>query len=356
MGLIKLEINNVGKLEDAITQNQINKLRRQFQSSNINIILGAAFSYGVVELLGNIETDLYTAEYIDKDESKVIEIKKRFFNQSIIPLIDKEKIKVGESERIKFITLLNKIIDNRQSSILHKIINIFTTNYDHLLEIALEKSSSEYVDGFSGKLRPMFSTSNYGMIYSRQTSISSMTSEIVTFNLYKLHGSLNWYLDDNNIFACDIVSRIKKLNSTIGNDNDFINEYNKLAIVNPSKSKLNKTVIDVNYYDQLRMLSNEMEKNNSILISFGFSFNDEHIRQITYRFLKGNPTLNLIILSFDEESTITFNAHFGLYSNVSIIQLVSTVKNEDGSIIENFENFTLERLNIILEEIYNGTK
>lgn len=356
MELIKLEINSVGKPEDTITQIQINKLRRQFQSSNINIILGAAFSFGVVELLGSIESELYIAEYVDKDETKVMEIKKSFFNQSILPLADIEKIKVGESERVRFISLLNKIIENRQSSIIHKIINLFTTNYDHLLEIALEKSSSEYVDGFSGKLQPMFSTSNYGMIYSRQTSISSMTSEIVTFNLYKLHGSLNWYLDENNIFSCDIVSRIKKINSTIDVDSDFINEYNKLAIVNPSKSKLNKTVLDVNYYDQLRILSNEMEKNNSILISFGFSFNDEHIRHITYRFLKGNPTLNLIILSFNEESTINYKAHFGTFSNVSIIQLVSIVKNENGSTIEVLENFTLERLNVILEEIYNGTK
>ena len=58
MELIKLEINSVGKPEDTITQIQINKLRRQFQSSNINIILGAAFSFGVVELLGSIESKL----------------------------------------------------------------------------------------------------------------------------------------------------------------------------------------------------------------------------------------------------------------------------------------------------------
>ena len=356
MELIKLEINNISKREDTETQNQINKLRRQFQSSNINIILGAAFSFGVVELLGSIESDLYNAEYIDKDESKVIEIKKSFFTQSILPLLDKEKIKIGVSDRIKFVSLLNKIIDNRQSSILHKIINLYTTNYDFLVEIALEKSSSEYVDGFSGKLNPMFSTSNYGIVYSRQTSISSMTSEIVTFNLYKLHGSLNWDLEENNIFACDISSKINKIYSAISNDFDFINEYNKLAIINPTKSKLNKTVLDVNYYDQLRMLSNEMEKNNSILISFGFSYNDEHIRQITYRFLKGNPTLNLIILSFDEESTNNFKHHFDSYSNVTIIQLISRVYQENDSIVETIENFTLDRVNEILEEIYNGTK
>lgn len=356
MNLINLNINNVGKSEDTTTQIQINKLRRQFQSSNINVILGAGFSYGVVGLLGNIENQLYTAEYIEEDEQKVTALKKDFFQQSILPLIDTTKTIIGESERIKFLSLLGKIVDNRQSSILHKIVNLYTTNYDLLLETALEKSYSEYVDGFSGKLRPVFSTANYGMIFSRQTSISSMTSEIVTFNLYKLHGSLNWQVDHADIVACDHLSKIQQINSAINDDTDFINEYDKLAIVNPTKAKLNKTVLDVNYYDQLRMLSNEMEKSNTILLAFGFSFNDEHIRQMTYRFLKGNPTLNLIILSFNEESTNNFKKNFDTYSNVTVIQLISEDKADDCSASVIVEDFTLERTNAILEEIYNGTK
>lgn len=356
MNLINLNINNVGKSEDTITQVQINKLRRQFQSSNINVILGAGFSYGVVGLLGNIENELYTAEYIDEDEQKVAALKKSFFQQSILPLIDTTKTTVGESERISFLSLLGKIVDNRQSAILHKIVNLYTTNYDLLLETALEKSHSEYVDGFSGKLRPVFSTANYGMLFSRQTSISSMTSEIVTFNLYKIHGSLTWQVDQADIVACNHLTRIQEINSAINDDTDFINEYDKLAIVNPTKAKLNKTVLDVNYYDQLRMLSNEMEKSNTILLAFGFSFNDEHIRQMTYRFLKGNPTLNLIILSFNEESTNNFKKHFDTYSNVTVIQLVSEDKADDGSASVIVEDFTLERTNVIFEEIYNGTK
>lgn len=77
---------------------------------------------------------------------------------------------------------------------------------------------------------------------------------------------------------------------------------------------------------------------------------------MTYRFLKGNPTLNLIILSFNEESTNNFKKHFDTYSNVTVIQLVSEDKADDGSNTVIDEDFTLERTNAILEEIYNGTK
>lgn len=356
MNLFYMNIDNIRKPEDVITHTQINKLRRQFQSSNINIILGAGFSYGVVGLLENIEEELYNAEYTNKDQLKVIDLKKKFFKQCILPLIDQTKVRIGESDRVRFISLLGRILENRQSSILHKIVNLYTTNYDLLLENALEKSHFDYVDGFSGKLKPVFSTANYGLLYSRQTSVSSMTSEIVTFNLYKLHGSLNWQLDNDDIIACDHVTKIKHINSVIDDKNAFIEEYSKLSIVNPTKAKLNETVLDVNYYDQLRMFSNEMEKNNTILLSFGFSFNDEHIRQMTFRFLKGNPTLNLIVLSFNEDSLEKYRKYFDTFSNVTVVQLISNVKENEKSDKLRNENFTLEHVNSILEEIYNGTK
>ena len=52
----------------------------------------------------------------------------------------------------------------RETSIVHKIINIFTTNYDNLIEKALEKNHIDYFDGFSGRINPKFSTANYGKL------------------------------------------------------------------------------------------------------------------------------------------------------------------------------------------------
>lgn len=356
MNLINLNLDSIGQEEDNETRSYINNLRRQFQSSNLNIILGAGFSCDVVGLLANIEEELYDAEYININYEKVTRIKKKFFKNSILPLKDAINTSIGEINRILFLTHLSKIVNNRQSSILHKIVNLFTTNYDLLLETAFEKSHLEYVDGFSGKLRPMFSTANYGMIFSRQTSISSMTSEIVTFNLYKMHGSLNWEVENGNVVFCDFISKINQINATLKSNDEFNINYDELAIVNPTKAKLKQTVLDVNYYDQLRMFSNEMEKNNTILLSFGFSFNDEHIRQMTYRFLKGNPTLSLIILSFDAEATKSFKNYFETYSNVTILQLISESEDVHGSVRVNVEDFTLDHANKILEEIYDGTK
>ncbi len=352
MKTVQLFYENLSKPEDQETQSQINRLRKQLQSSNINIILGAGFSCSVVRLLGDIEEKMCKAELMQG--KKLQKLQKEFFTNSILPLTDRSKTIVGETERVEFLSLLGKILSNRQSSILHKIVNIFTTNYDLLIETAFEKGGFDYIDGFSGKLRPAFSTANYGMIFSRQTSISSKTSEVVTFNLYKVHGSLNWHNDGDNIYYSDHIAKINKLKNEIDSE-EFSNLYrNELAIINPTKGKLNTTVLDVNYYDQLRMYCNELEKSNTILISFGFSFNDEHIRQMTLRSLKGNPTLNLIIFSYNGNATKNYEEIFKFCENVTIIQLIEMPIEENSEI--RILELTQQRLNYIFREIYDGTK
>ena len=347
-----MKIINIAKANDTNNKDrelQIVNFRKQFQSCNINLLLGAGFSCSVTEVLGNIEREISIAEE-NEDNAKVIKLKKSFFTKSILPTIDEEKVKIGESERIRFLCTIKKIIDNRQSSILHKIVNVFTTNYDLLIESALEKSNIEYTDGFSGKIAPKFSTSNYGIILSKQTSISSMTSEMATFNVYKVHGSLNWLCKGENIYRVDPTGLITSINSKIDSD-EFGEYYDKLAIVNPSKNKLKQTVLNVNYYDQLRLYCNELEKNNTILISFGFSFADEHILQMTKRALASNPTLSLLIVSYNEESTMGYKKEFNDFSNVSLFQLTKKENDTDITI-----PFIQTELNNILEEVYNGTK
>lgn len=350
MKIINIVKSNIGNVADVTFQSQINTLKRQFQSSNINVLLGAGFSFGVAQLLGDIENRLVIAEFVDEDKDEVLKIEKEFFEKSILPMADPQKIKVGEGERIRFFAIIKKIVENRQSSILHKIVNVYTTNYDLLIETAFEKNHIDYVDGFSGKIKPTFSTANYGMIFSRQTSISSMTSEVVTFNLYKVHGSLNWKCEGSEIYCCDHVESIKNIEAHLSAE-DFDSYYSSLQIINPTKEKFKQTVLNANYYDQLRMYCNELEKSNTILLAFGFSFADEHILQMTKRSLKGNPTFSLIIFSFNEESTQKYKAFFEDYSNVFVYQLVE----KDGDDLTVLK-FTQDEINNLLEEVYNGTK
>ena len=74
----------------------------------------------------------------------------------------------------------------------------------------------------------------------------------------------------------------------------------------------------------LRYMSYELEAENSILITFGFSFADEHIRHLVQRSLS-NPKLQVYVCCFDEVELNSMKAMFEEYSNVSYVCLDSVL-------------------------------
>ena len=270
-------------------------------------------------------------------------------------------------EKTTFIKYLSNIISLRETATVHKMINIFTTNYDNLIETVLETNQIDYFDGFSGRIRPKFSTANYGKLICKQTEMTGRISEITSVNLFKIHGSLFWKEIGDDIIFEDFTDKIKLLedkikplendsnetstdsNQTLTDEQtEFLNTYNKLCIINPESNKFKSTVMNSNYYDQIRMFANELERQNTILITFGFSFADEHILQIVKRALSSNQTLTLLLFPYNDDDLKKFEKMFKSYNNV----LCYCKKTDDVKV----ENFELSDLNKLLEEINDGIK
>lgn len=289
-------------------------LQRVFSSSNINLLLGSAFSLPYLQTLSDIEKKLSDAIQ-SEDRNKEYNVKRDFFLKSIFPIMKVNFKDDDFNKKIILIKTLSDIVELRETSVVHKIINIFTTNYDNFIETALEKSHIDYFDGFSGRIDPSFSTANYGKIICKQTELTGRISESVSINLYKLHGSLYWKQQKDKIIFEDYKKRIEEI-SQCYNKEEFLKKYNKLAIVNPEKTKFNSTVMNSNYYDQIRMFANELERKNTILISFGFSFADEHIMQIISRSLSANPTLTLLLFPYCQNDLKKFTDLFEFNNNV----------------------------------------
>lgn len=345
------------------------EFKRSIESSNINFILGAGFSHGIVDTLGDTEKILESI-HINNEKNKYTIIEAyifwKFFKTSIKPLVDNicdSKL----SQQFEFTKLWNEVINNRESAVINKQINIFTTNYDVVLEYAFENTFIEYNDGFKGRIDPYFSTTNFNRLYFERGLFTNRSIEISIFNLLKLHGSVTWKIENNNnprivyneyrssindfynkykefftienkeifdyieatlssvknsLYNKEIFENIIK-EDIIGIDDEcmeFIDDYkNTFKIVNPTKQKFNDTLMDKNYYELMRIYCNELERNNTVLIAFGFSFEDEHIREMTLRAL-GNPSLTLIIFSFCKKDTKQYNQFFNKYDNVWIVQ------------------------------------
>lgn len=332
-----------------MNQNMLKDIKDVVQDCNINFLIGSGLSSPYLELLGNIEallTELESGPLADEEKKLVrVSLYKRYFDgvisKNISILNDNADADSILSQYKDFLKSLNRILLKRKSTILAKQINLFTTNIDIFLEKALERTGMEWNDGFNGRFRPVFSLSNFKKALFKKSLHYDNTSELPVFNLLKLHGSLTWKLESPHgisfSYDLELVRNIGGLVLPAGQLLDiregdtiemlieqckgkecgpsfakFLDSYEKLLIVNPTKEKFKQTVLQQTYYEMLRIYANELEKENTVLFVMGFSFADEHIREITVRAANSNPTLIIYVISYDKAAKEEIESRLGM--------------------------------------------
>lgn len=149
-------------------------------------------------------------------------------------------------------------------------IEIFTPNYDLLMEESLEIIGIPYFDGFSGGFEPFFdpvSISNNDDLPSRWA------------RLWKLHGSLGWAVNERS----GVIIRGKGRDST------------ELIYPDHRKYDLIQKQPYTALFDHLRHF---LSKPDTLLLSCGFSFNDAHITAVIDEALAANPAGSLFAFQF----------------------------------------------------------
>lgn len=348
---------------------KVENIKEFIQPANINFLVGSGLSRPYLSALGNIETLLTELNSLNEAQSSNLynlikgSIYKEYFLKVIKPNLSAEKednelsgeCSLVNDNYVKFLKTFNQIVHNRGGSILSKQINIYTTNIDTFFENAAEQSKVEFNDGFIGSVTPTYDEGNFNKSYLKNSVHFQNVTELPVFNLLKMHGSINWnstnkaqifndtklklvtkislaldsvhdvpFLDINDEPFDELLSEAETLLSSnpmrVGQRlKSFFEEYEKLIMVNPTKRKFSETVLDMHFYELMRMYSNSLEKENSILFVMGFSFADEHIFNITKRAIRANPTLLLIIFAYSDSAAAGYLHKFGEISNVKII-------------------------------------
>lgn len=369
----------------------MSKIQERLSGKNINFLIGSGASVPFYKTL-NLGDDKPTLEEL-LSSSQISEINKKaiyyyYFTDWIKPM--KEFIYENVDKDVRgnyetFINILLFILDTSGNEN-PKRANIFTTNYDLLFEYTFEKilkkrSNCYFNDGSRGFINRTLSPQSYNLNVSEMGYYNNYKKEVSTINLLKMHGSVNWSKSENQIrvsyendlkhikvipdldstdFVTQLVSKIKnkndlssfndtlsKLTSSIETEiNDFYEQYKELAIINPNKWKFYETVFEQHYYQIIRNFSYELEKPNTVLIVFGFSFADEHIEEIFKRSMS-NPTLEIIIICFKEQDRTKLEDKFGKAEN--IFYYPTKYKDDKGVDIEG--NFTY--FNKLLNGDYN---
>jgi hypothetical protein len=302
-------------------------LTKALQSGHINFLLGSGASLPAIAAAGDIEITLN--KLLEKPDSKGFEETKHKFleqlqastNALIANSGDKSNEATLEQYR-QFLSALSRILDERKTELLPKQITIFTTNYDLFVERAAEGMLNLRLnDGFSRNPAICesyaFQPEHYFDVTFKTGTLFKYKFPIPTVNLIKLHGSLSWRLS-NDVLTYSAKQRAipKPDSATLAKDSaEFADSF---CLVLPTKEKFYETLLMRVYYDLLRIFANALEVENTVLISFGFSFKDEHIADIVIRALK-NPTLLVLIVSSDEGSVASYREQFQRYNNVVIL-------------------------------------
>lgn len=381
-------------------------LRNFIQSSNINFLYGSGISRPYLATLGNIEKwlTMLTEDASGEPYKEVIEasLYKAYCdgvilkNSSLSYSTNKDFLET-KSAYADFFSICNELMNKRNSQLLSKQINLFTTNIDLLVEETLSKSGIELNDGFRGTIKPVYNESNFQISLSKASMQFHKQSEVPMFNLIKVHGAVNWIEQDGVIISdtfpmWKIEQALKKIDKDYfvelqnvdkkdktfdevktGADDialmlpddvykDFFAAYNQIVMINPTKEKFKTSVLDYHFYELMRIYSNALERENSILFVMGFSFADEHIAQITKRAADTNPTLQVIVFAYSEKDEEGYKKNLQIEhgcSNNNILILTPTkfkeLNNEKYSgLCSKVTNFDLRTINLIFKEISNN--
>lgn len=333
------------------------------EGKNINFLIGAGASMPYLKTLALSNTDL-SFEDLFEESSRDTGNKKTYnylcacfvYNSIIKGTYGQIDEADGICKKIKenYIECIDNIYKILSSNSIQqpKRANIFTTNYDMFFEnafdnIASKNSNINFNDGSYGFVKKTISTERFHTKITRLGVDSRFEFELPMFNLIKLHGSLNWTIESNDKLCInnDMLKRLEfsekeikeidkldsivdgneattilqKINKSIkGNYSNFAEILDVLTIVKPTKRKFSKTVMEEHYYQMLRIFSQELERKQSVLIVFGFSFSDEHIQSILKRSLS-NPDLLVYIFCYSESDVEKFSQMFGTFNNIQLI-------------------------------------
>jgi hypothetical protein len=162
---------------------------------------------------------------------------------------------------------------------------IFTTNYDLLIEKGFESLQIPYYDGFVGAHEPFF------VPESLENDSRYDTPPNAWIRLWKIHGSLGWFWKKNNSTGSYRIVRL-------GIGAKALNPENEIVIY-PSRDKYESSRKQpfIAYFDRLKAFLQEGE---GLFIVSGYSFSDEHINAVIFNSLNQNNRLHIIGFFFSD--------------------------------------------------------
>lgn len=189
---------------------------------------------------------------------------------------------------------------------------IFTTNYDLVIERSLEATNIPYFDGFVGSYEPFF---------CQETISQTLGPADITQNwirLWKIHGSLSWFWKSDIKGESQRIIRVGKFDKAAHTDQELV--------IYPSKDKYDSSRKQpfIAYFDRLQdcLLNGEF-----FFVVTGYSFSDQHINDIIFNCLRQNKRLFCVVFFYRDEEVEALNKLGVAHMNLNVFGPTKAIVN-----------------------------
>lgn len=225
-----------------------------------------------------------------------------------------------DKKRETFNYLLNFLMSFSSRTATRDRLHIFTTNYDRIIEVGAELAGLRLIDRFVGSIAPIYRSSRLEIDYHyNPPGIRGEPRYLEGVTRFtKLHGSLDWFETEGTIRRFGLPFGAATVEPFLITEGNGVANYQQLMIY-PNSVKDRETS-EYPYVELFRDLASATCRPNSTLVTYGYSFGDEHINRVLLDMLT-IPSTHLVIIAFGDplERIMKFINESGRKAQISLL-------------------------------------
>lgn len=296
-----LGIPNVDQLTDAVRISLTGDFSKTFKLVEADLVAGiTGRKVNIEDVLNQVrrirELTGETAkkyEGVSGEEAKMLDKEICAAIYGIILTKEKEADLENTKKFFAWLSILNRDFSKE----------VFTTNYDLVIEKSLEASCIPYFDGFVGAYEPFFWEESIDKLVGKD----DLTKNWI--RLWKIHGSLSWFWKHEDKTKAPQIVRIGKIENIKDKSNELV--------IYPSKEKYDSSRKQpfIAYFDRFK---NYLLNGELLFIFTGYSFSDQHINEIIFNCLRQNNRLSVLVFFFKDEEVEALHKIVAPHMNLNV--------------------------------------
>ena len=220
---------------------------------------------------------------------------KRILAALINRILKQERSIIGEDraqDAAQYLIRFLMSFASRPSSPRNRL-NIFTTNYDRVIEYGATLAGLHLLDRFVGPLNPILRSSRLDLdMHYHPPGIRGEPRYVEGVTRFtKLHGSLDWIYDSDG-------KQVRRVGLPFGEESSDPYIKGKTSIIYPNTDK----DIETSYYPYVELMRDYAAavcRPNSTLVLYGYGLGDEHINRVIEDMLT-IPSTHLVIIAYED--------------------------------------------------------